>query len=264
MASVDVAELVALARRLADGATNIVVAGLDGDLQIDTKSSAVDLVTVMDRTSERYIVEGIRACRPHDGFLGEEGSDEPGTSGVRWLIDPIDGTTNYVYGQPAFAVSIAAQLDGDTIVGVVNDCLMHDQYVASRGNGASRNGRPISVSDRAELATSLVATGFSYSPERRGRQGEVVAKLLPHIRDIRRRGSAALDLCFVACGRVDAYFELGLGPWDMAAGELIAREAGARTADLAGGPPGFTVVAATPAIFEPLLTRLRDFGADAV
>jgi myo-inositol-1(or 4)-monophosphatase len=181
---------------------------------------------------------------------------------VRWLIDPIDGTTNYLYGLPGFAVSIAAEVDGAVSVGVVDSPLHHDVFAAARGRGATRNGAPIVASDKAELPTALIATGFSYEAGRRRRQAAVLAEVLPRVRDIRRLGAASVDLCAVACGRVDAYYERGLGPWDLAAGGLIAAEAGATIGDLDGGPPsGVFVLAAAPAIFEPLRELLVSAGA---
>jgi myo-inositol-1(or 4)-monophosphatase len=259
---VDVSELRSLAVRLATEASALVVeARRSGPLAVDTKSTATDLVTQMDRASEALIVAGIRAARPGDGFIGEEGTDEPGTSGVRWLIDPIDGTTNYVYDFPGYAISIAAAVDGETVVGVVHDCVLGEQFVAVRGGGATRDGRPISCNRSVALSQALVATGFGYGAARRRRQATILAEVIGSVRDIRRRGSAALDLCAVACGRVDAYYEGGLGLWDMAAGELIAREAGARTSSLTGGPAGTSVVVAGPGLYEEFFALLTAAGA---
>jgi myo-inositol-1(or 4)-monophosphatase len=256
-------ELLALATRLAADASALLVAGLGRvRSEVSTKSSATDMVTEMDRASEALIVAGLRSARPDDGLVGEEGTDERGTSGVRWLIDPIDGTTNYLYGLPGFAVSIAAEVDGAMAIGVVDSPLHHDVFAAARGRGATRNGEAITVSAKADLATALVATGFSYEAERRRRQAAVLAEVLPRIRDVRRFGAASVDLCSVACRRVDAYYERGLGPWDLAAGGLIAAEAGATVGDLAGGPPsGDFVLAAAPAIFHPLRELLVSAGA---
>src|SRR5262245_25129500 len=220
------------------------------------------MVTDMDRASERLIVEGIRARRPNDGIVGEEGADVSGASGVRWLIDPIDGTTNYLYGHPGFAVSIAAQRDGETIAGVVRDPLHDDEFAAAKGSGAARNGRPVVVPDHDDLATALVATGFAYDAATRARQATVLEYVLPRVRDIRRMGAAAVDLCSVAVGWVNAYYERGLSLWDLAAGALVAAEAGATVQSL-DGPVGAggLVVAAPPSLFGPFKDLLVSAGA---
>ncbi len=220
------------------------------------------MVTAVDREVERLIVEGILAARPGDGILGEEGADVEGSSGYRWLIDPIDGTTNYLYGHPGFAVSIACELDGEAIVGVVNDPLHGDVFTATLAGGATRNGEPIRCSQETDLAKALVATGFGYDPARRRAQAVVVAELIGEVRDIRRMGAAAVDLCSVACGRVDAYYERGLNAWDLAAGALIAAEAGAviTSIDLASARPD-SVLAAPPALSESLSELLVAAGA---
>jgi myo-inositol-1(or 4)-monophosphatase len=226
--------------------------------EVSTKSTGTDMVTEMDRASEVLITGGLLGPRPHDGILGEEGIDIAGTSGVRWVVDPLDGTTNYLYGFPGFNVSIAAEVDGKVAVGVVYDVVRAELFSAVRGGGATREGHPIEPSGATELPHALVGTGFSYEPDRRRRQARVLVDVLPHVRDIRRQGAAALDLCSVACGRLDAYYERGLAPWDLAAGGLIATEAGAVVTDLDGqGPVGGSVVAATPGI----AVALRDLLA---
>ena len=265
----DLAGLIELATDLATAAAALLVEGLDRTRRsIETKSSATDLVTDMDRLSERTIVEGILARRPHDSILGEEGSDHIGSSGLRWIIDPIDGTTNYVYGHPGFAVSIAAEWTdpptghAQVVVGAVADPLHGEVFTAVLGGGARRNGAPIRCSAETDLSRALVATGFSYESDRRSRQAQVLTELLPVVRDIRRMGAASVDLCSVACGRVDAYYEKGLAPWDHAAGALVAREAGARVGDLEGGEPsGAFTLATAPELFDPLAERLRSAGA---
>ena len=196
--------------------------------QIGTKSSEVDMVTEVDRASETLIVEAITAGRPGDGIVAEEGSSRPTSTGVRWVIDPLDGTTNYLYRLPAFSVVIAVEVEGRVHAGVVHDVMAGETFWALRGYGAFRGTAPIRVSAKDRLATALVATGFSYSQERRRLQAERLVRVLPAVRDIRRMGSAALDLCAVACGRVDGYFEEGLNPWDYAAGWLLVEEAGGR------------------------------------
>jgi myo-inositol-1(or 4)-monophosphatase len=256
------AELLSFAHLLAEEAAQLLLDGLKVAEVLGTKSTTTDLVTSMDRASERHIVDGIRAARPDDAIVGEEGTDRAGTSGVRWVIDPLDGTTNYFYAVPAFAVSIAVEVDGVVVAGVVADPSHRETYAARLGGGATCNGAPIRCTDVDALSHALVGTGFSYESERRARQGRVVAELLPVARDVRRFGAAALDLCWVACGRLDAFYERGLQSWDLAAGALIAAEAGATVGDLDGGPPStaFTLASA-PRIFEPLRAVLADAGA---
>lgn len=257
-------ELLRLARDLALAAGREHVAGRRGPLDVQSKSSPTDLVSRVDRRAEEVIVRGLAAARPHDAVLAEEGGVQEGSSGVRWLIDPLDGTTNYVYGYPASSVSIAAEIDGVPRVGVVFDPSAGSPghlYEAIAGRGATRDGRPIAVRPHDELATALVATGFSYDAAQRGRQAAALTHILPRIRDIRRAGSAALDLCRVADGQVDAYWELDLSPWDYAAGAVIARAAGAavRTLPAAHGR-GPAVVAAAPTLLPALLELLAESG----
>jgi myo-inositol-1(or 4)-monophosphatase len=240
------------------------------DLAGETKSSSTDVVTAADRASEALIIDRLEELRPGDGILGEEGGKRESSTGVRWLIDPIDGTTNYVYDVPAYSVSIAAEIDGVLAVGVVYEPQFDRCYSARIGGGArlTRPGRSpeqLSVNRDVDLASALIGTGFGYLPERRRAQAEILVELLPEVRDIRRFGSAALDLCFLAEGQLDAYFEKGLNPWDLAAGTVIAREAGAVVGDLRGGPPSehFTI-AANGRLFETLVVRLRELGADSI
>ncbi len=253
------AELLALASRLAYDAGALAVsmrAGAAADP--DTKSSPVDLVTAADKAVEAHLVRGILAQRPDDAIVGEEGADSPGTSGVRWILDPIDGTTNYVYNRADYGVSIAAEVDGEVVVGVVYQPAASLLYAARRGGGATVNGEPISCTTPESLGVSLIATGFGYQPERRAAQGAVIAQLLPDIRDIRRAGSAALDLCAVAAGLADGYYERGLNYWDFAAGWIIATEAGAIVSGLTSDRPDESfLVAAGPTIFDPLRRKLQ-------
>jgi len=228
------------------------------DLAVTTKSSATDLVTEFDQWAEATIVESISLARPDDGFLGEEGTAADGSSGVVWLIDPIDGTTNFVYDLPGCSVSIAAEVDGVTCVGVVHDLVRDERFIASLGRGATRDGQPISASPKADLSTALVATGFSYDADRRRAQATVLIELLPAVRDIRRLGGAAVDLCALACGRVDAYYERGLSPWDSAAGALIAAEAGALFDDRAALDGA--LAGASPAIAEEFFSLVAAAG----
>ena len=259
----DPSELRDLASAVARATGGLLRDGLDRvRVTVDTKSSRTDMVTEMDRAAEAFIVEGLLGPRPDDGMLGEEGTDRAGTSGVRWIVDPLDGTTNYLYALPGFAVSIGAELDGAIVAGAVYDVVRDELFAATLGGGATRDGRPIRASSVTELALSLVATGFSYDAERRRRQAAVLVEVVPHIRDVRRFGAAAVDLCSVACARVDAYYERGLAPWDLAAGGLIAAEAGAVVTGLRGGPPADGgVLAAAPGIAEALLALVHGAGA---
>ena len=244
---------------------------------VDTKSSPTDVVTEMDRRAEALITEWIRAIRPGDTVLGEEGGQTVGGSRgsaaagdrarVRWVVDPLDGTVNYLYGLPDWAVSIAAEVDGSILAGVVEVPRFGETFTAVAGQGAwlHRDGNFAAASalrcnSGVALGQALVGTGFGYDSGRRQVQGDVVAALLPHVRDIRRGGSAAVDLCSVAAGRIDAFFERGLNYWDYAAGGLIAREAGALVGGLSGRPESTAMtVAAGPDLFRHLdtfLTRL--------
>lgn len=232
---------------------------------VETKSSATDMVSEMDRAAERLIVDALLAARPGDGIVAEEGSARAGTSGLRWVVDPLDGTTNYLYGHPAWAVSIAAEDEAGVLVGVVADGVHGEVFTALRGGGARRDGEPIACSGADDLRRALVGTGFGYASERRQAQGALVGALLPRVRDIRRMGAAAVDLCSVACGRLDAYYEHGLAWWDLAAGSLVATEAGAVVAPLGDAPlRAGSVVAATPAIAGPLRDLLTSLGAQKV
>jgi myo-inositol-1(or 4)-monophosphatase len=245
----EVGPLLALAGELAGRAAELSLRRLHEPRDdVRTKSTATDMITEVDEACERVIVEGIREARPGDGILSEEGASAETTTGVRWVIDPIDGTTNYLYGLPGYAISIAVEIDGEVAVGVVHDPVHGERFAATRGGGASRNGVEIGVSAETDLASALVATGFGYEPAGRTAQAELLARLIGSIRDVRRMGAAAVDLCSVACGRVDAYYERGLNHWDLAAGSLIAAEAGATVGELADG----TVIAAPPALYGPL------------
>jgi myo-inositol-1(or 4)-monophosphatase len=238
---------------------------------VQTKSSPTDIVTEMDRRSEALITSRIRAYRPGDTVLGEEGGQTSGGPAgeddgslpgrVRWIVDPLDGTVNYLYGLRDWAVSIAAEVDGAVVAGVVEVPRHGETFTAVTGQGAWLNrgeaGQALRCSSGVPLDQALVGTGFGYDPGRRGVQGEVVAALLPYIRDIRRGGSAAADLCSVAAGRLDAFYERGLNYWDFAAGGLIAREAGALVGGLAGRTESTSMaVAAGPGLFQQLETFL--------
>lgn len=247
-------ELKGVALAAADGGAAIVRAQADeGREGFTTKSSPTDLVSEADRASERFITQYIRSQRPHDAIVGEEGTSVPGSSGISWAADPLDGTTNFYFRIPAYSVSVAAIWQGDPVAGAVVDCARGETWWAAQGQGAWRDGIRCAVaSGRSELSTALVGTGFGYKRERRVFQAAVVADLIGDVRDIRRFGSAALDLCSVAGGRLDAYYEAGLNDWDWAAGRLICREAGG-TAEML---PGGALLATTPELFGPLSSLL--------
>lgn len=223
------ADLLALARDVALEAGRTAVAMRRQGVSVaGTKSSVIDVVTDADRTVEQLVRRRIRQARPDDGFVGEEGDDVATESGVRWIVDPIDGTVNYLYGRSTYAVSVAVEVEGVVQAAVVLRPLTGDLYTARRGHGAYRNEEPLRVREEVPLAESLIATGFSYEQPVRAAQAEAVARMLPQVRDIRRTGSCALDLCAVAAGRLDGYVEEGPEVWDDAAGGLVATEAGAR------------------------------------
>lgn len=230
-----------------------------------TKSTITDVVTAADRAVERQVLDTLATIRPDDSVLGEEyGEGAPGAtgSGVRWIVDPIDGTVNYLYGLAHSAVSLAAEVDGVVVAGVVRNLFTGEEWTATLGGGAWRAGQRLRCSTETDLGQALVATGFGYDAARRSHQARVVAGLISHVRDIRRLGAAALDLCLAAEGRVDAYFEKGLAAWDQAAGGLVASEAGLRVAGLRGLPAGPDLVIAAPeALFGPLHDRLDDLDA---
>lgn len=233
-----------------------------------TKSTVVDVVTEADREVERLITARLADARPDDGLLGEEGASVQGTSGLTWVVDPIDGTVNYLYGLPHYAVSIAV-VEGDpdpltwtARAGCVVNPATGEVFTAEAGAGAFCGTRQMHVGEPVPLELALIATGFAYAAPTRAFQGGVVARLLPQVRDIRRQGTASLDLCFVADGRYDAYFERTLSPWDHAAGALIAREAGARVSGMRGAAPSRDLIlAAEPSIADALGALLDDLGA---
>jgi myo-inositol-1(or 4)-monophosphatase len=264
---VDLAELLDLALAAARvGARLVVDERPRGRLAVAaTKTSVTDIVTEMDQRSETAVVARILADRPDDGFLAEEGASREGTSGITWVVDPIDGTVNYLYEIPAYAVSVAARSKDQVLVGAVVNPASGETWTAVRGGGAFLDGRPIRVNEPPDLSMALVGTGFGYAPQRRARQADVLRSVLPQVRDVRRAGAASLDLCALACGRLDAYYEQGLKPWDLAAGGLVAEEAGAVVGGLRGRPAGEDlVVAAPPGLFEPLVDLLAGLDADTV
>ncbi|MFD0266044.1 inositol monophosphatase family protein [Streptomyces sp. NPDC127106] len=257
------AELLEVAHEAARAAGALLRDGRPADLAVAaTKSSPIDVVTEMDLAAEKLITDVLERRRPHDGLLGEEGADRRGTSGVRWVVDPLDGTVNYLYGLPAWSVSIAAEYEGETLVGVVAAPMRGETFHAVLGGGAWLGDTRLACRAAAPLDRALVATGFAYLQPRRAQQAQVAQQVIPRVRDIRRGGSAAIDLCDVAAGRLDAYYERGLNPWDLAAGVLIAREAGALTGGRPGRPAsGELALAGTPAVFEALQPLLEAAGA---
>jgi myo-inositol-1(or 4)-monophosphatase len=254
-------DLLALAVETAREAGDLVVSMRGRGVDVaDTKSSPVDVVTEADRACEELIRQRLLGARPGDGFVGEEGDAVEGTSGVRWIVDPIDGTVNYLYGLPHYAVSIAAERDGHVVAGVVLSPVPGLEYAARLGDGATCNGAPLTVRPTPSLDQSLVATGFHYEAAVRARAAQSVARMLPQVRDIRRQGSCALDLCAVAAGHVDAYVEEGPHVWDYAAGGLIAQEAGA-TVEIWTSATGNDLVVCSPTPGWPDFSALvRDTG----
>jgi myo-inositol-1(or 4)-monophosphatase len=257
-------DLLALALDVAREAGELVRTRREAGVTVaGTKSSVTDVVTEADRASEELIVRRVLAARPDDGFLGEEGSDTPGTSGVRWVIDPIDGTVNYLYGLPQYAVSIGVEVDGLVEVGVVVNAATGDEFAAVRGRGATRNGRPISVREPHPLDRAVVSTGYNYVPEVRARQARSVAELVVRVADIRRFGSCALDLCAIAAGWSDGYVEEGCMPWDHAAGGLVAQEAGAVVEVLRVASGNDLVIAAPASSYRDFRGLVEECGFTA-
>lgn len=240
----------------------------DGVGDIGRKSTHTDIVTAADRAVEALIARRLLEGHPYDRVLGEEGGESVPAGpdvpqAVRWIVDPIDGTVNYVYGLPSVGVSIAAELDGRVVAGVVRNLATGEEWTAVRGGGAWRDGVRLTGSQVTSLDEALVATGFGYDAARRAYQAGVLAGVLPRVRDIRRMGAASLDLCAAAEGRVDAYFEKGLQEWDRAAGGLIAQEAGLLVTGLRDAPPGpAMVLAAPPAVYADLHDLLAGLDAD--
>jgi myo-inositol-1(or 4)-monophosphatase len=268
--------LLAVAERVAREAGALVLAGRTDDVAVSTtKTSPVDVVTAVDTASERLIRQALSAARPEDGILGEEYGHQPGASGLTWVVDPIDGTVNFLYGIPAYAVSIAV-VEGDPrvpgawsgVAACVHAPAQGRTYTAARGVGAWREEatgrRLLTVNSPVPLGRALVGTGFGYRAPRRRHQGRVVAGLLPLVRDIRRGGSAALDLCAVAAGELDCYYERGLQPWDLIGGALVVQEAGGTVAGLAGTPAGeWMTLAGAPDLVRELDALLVALGAEA-
>lgn len=234
-------------------------------LAVETKSTPTDAVSQMDRGAEAMIVDQLLRVYPDDGLLGEEGGERRGSSGRRWVVDPLDGTVNYLYGIPLWGVSIALEEGGATTLGVVVLPEADEAYLASRGHGAWQVShgvaRRLGGSQADVLAQALVGTGFGYSSQRRSAQAGVVQQLISQVRDVRRSGCAVVDLCWLAEGRLDAHYEFGLNTWDLAAGALICREAGMVVTGDDRAEPGL-VIAAAPDLSVPFSALLTQLGAD--
>jgi myo-inositol-1(or 4)-monophosphatase len=257
-------ELAAIGWEAAARAGDFLLNERPADLHVDYKSSRTDPVTQMDKTAESIIVQHIRASRPDDGFLGEEGSDDAGTSGVRWIIDPLDGTVNYLYGHPLWGVSVAAEVEGVVNLGIVMTPAQDEAFCGIRGQGSwrIRRGQAERLPGTAvtDLSLALVTTGFGYDAAHRRAQAEFLTTLAPNIRDLRRLGACVIDLTWLAMGRVDAYYEQGVNLWDFAAGAVIAREAGLVVTGLHGDEPtSDLILAAPPALHGDLRQMLVDF-----
>jgi myo-inositol-1(or 4)-monophosphatase len=254
-------DLLKLARDVAvDTAAMIAERRRDGVSVSDTKSSPIDIVTDVDKAAEERIYRALLGARPDDGFVGEEGRSAEPASGVTWVVDPIDGTVNFLYGVPAYAVSIAAMVEDRSVAGVVVNVATGEVFEATLGGGAFCDGRPLAVRETPPMAERLVMTGFNYVTAVRRGQALAAGRLLPAVRDIRRSGSAALDLCALGAGRADAYVEEGLHLWDRAAGGLVATEAGA-VVEVHPGAGGMDCVVAAPASgFADFSALVRDCG----
>jgi myo-inositol-1(or 4)-monophosphatase len=263
-AAPDPAELLREATSVAEEAGQLLLDRLNQERTVSTKSSLTDMVTDADRASEALIVGRLAKDRPGDEVLTEEAGNLPGTTRVRWVVDPLDGTTNYLYRFPAWSVSVAAEVDGTTVAAVVRDPARDVTFSALAGHGSWQNGQALLLSSPPPLERALVGTGFAYDARRRAWQARVLTTVLPSVRDVRRAGSAALDLCFVAAGHLDAFYESGIQAWDRAAGLLVASEAGAWVGGLDGGPPTTGLTIAThPELAEPLRHLLARAWAEA-
>jgi len=258
--SIRYGDLLALARMVADEAADLIRGSRAGAEVVQTKSSPVDVVTAVDRAAESLIFDRLMQARPEDGFLGEEGASSESTSGVTWIVDPIDGTVNFLYGIPYYSVSIAASLRDGVVAGVVVNVETRECFEATLGGGATCNDRPLGVREVVSPSQQLVLTGFGYQADLRASQAAAVAAMLPRVRDIRRLGSAALDLCAIGAGRADAYVEEGLNPWDMAAGGLVATESGARLETRSGVGGNDCVLCAPAGGYDAFAALVEECG----
>ncbi|MFM8205868.1 MAG: inositol monophosphatase family protein [Actinomycetales bacterium] len=252
------AELLRIAVEIANSAGNLLLQR-PSNFQLQEKSGALDFATQRDHESEELIVRSIKEIRPGDGIIGEEGTNQVSTTGFTWIIDPIDGTVNYLYGLPGWCISIAIQDENETVVGVVHAPSLNLTWTAIRGQGAFCNGERIGCNESVPLDRALIGTGFAYDISARTKQGEFLKYLIPKVRDLRRLGACAADICQVASGALDAHFEAGVNLWDFAAASLIAREAGAKFLAVAGVPEGekHFVLVAGPDLY-------RELGAEII
>ena len=254
------AELLPIAIEAAHGAGELLMKSFGGDREgVATKTSPTDLVSKADEDAERFLLDLITSKRPGDGILAEEGGRAESSTGYRWVIDPLDGTVNFLFRIPVWSVSLAVEDRNGTVAGVVFDPNRNETFAALRGDGARLNDRPLRVSNRTDLATALIGTGFAYDVNRRIVQARVAADVLGKVRDIRRAGSAALDLCAVASRRLDGFYEAYTEPWDRAAGALIVTEAGGVVSE--GPAPageGTTIFAANESLHDELKRLVLD------
>ncbi len=261
----DPSALSEFAVELARGAGRLAYDGRRAHFDVVTKSTPTDMVTDVDRQVEAWLIDTILRRRPDDAILGEEGGGRTGTSGVRWILDPIDGTVNFVLGIAQYAVSVAVEIDSRVQAGAVYNPEADELFTAVEGAGAFLNGRRLSGPRAVPLERAVVGTGFGYARPRRAAQATVAAALLDQVADIRRQGSASLDLCALAAGRLDAYYEVGLNPWDWSAGLLVAVEAGCAVSGLRGREPGSQMTAGTrPELAPAFFALLEQLGADDV
>ena len=252
--------------RAAQEAASFLLHERPADLAIDSKSTPTDLVSAMDKSAETMIVESLLGSHPDDGLLGEEGGERAGSSGIRWVVDPLDGTVNYLFGFPMWGVSIGMEVNDTTEIGVIVTPAFDESYIAVRGRGAwlvrGSEGVRLQVRECVDLSLAMIVTGFGYSPDRRVSQARVVEGLIAHVRDIRRMGAAVVDFAWLARGRFDAYYERGLNAWDISAGMLLAAEAGAMVGFLRDDADSDLMVAAVPGIAGVLRSELMRLDAD--
>jgi myo-inositol-1(or 4)-monophosphatase len=233
-----------------------------GELKVETKSATCDLATEIDRTAERELVRVIRAARPNDEIVGEEGTNFSGSTGVRWILDPLDGTTNFVHRYPAYSVAVGVEIDGRRVIGVVHDTSGNRVYAGVVGEGATCDGKSIAVRDECELRRALIGTGFLPDADVRRLQADLLREVLPRVRDVRRSGCPSLDICGVASGTLDAFYECGLGRWDIAAACAIAEAAGAKVLLLNSNVlPNPLLVVANDKLTHAIVSLLVETGA---
>lgn len=262
MIRTELLELLEIAKNAASQAAAVHRRAMEsGSLKLDTKSSTSDLVTEIDREAECVLVDAIRAARQDDEIIGEEGTSVSGTSGVRWVLDPLDGTTNFVHRYPAHSVSVGVEVDARNMIGVVHDTFSNRVYAGVVGEGSTCEGKPIRVRDESDLKRALIGTGFLPDENVRRKQADLLRQILPRVRDIRRSGCPSLDICSVASGTLDGFYECGLGPWDIIAGAAIAEAAGATIRLLSSRvlPNPFFVVA-NAALISELVSVFVDTG----